>query len=341
MRGRVVSISIVVIVCALAAGACSSREDATAARAAAIVDLPEPTPDAGAPERITVDAGVDPRRTPAGELETLSRLREGSVLSARPVSARSLSLKVRLDSGASAVFKPIRRDNGTARCEVAYYRIARLLGETRVPPSTMRELPMARLTGHLRKGFGGIADAFEAAVRATPAGTVAGAMIAWVDGVGRSGLEGAAGRARMKALLSVSGPPPEAEPMVAQASAMVTIDYVLGNWDRYSGGNLFADGAGRLVLLDNNAAFAPWSEGQRRRSDEVLAACSRFPRDLVGRLGSLTAAEIASAIEGEFGPKGGALLTAAEIDRVLSRRDALLSRVRRLIDEHGEAAILF
>lgn len=272
---------------------------------------------------------------PAPIIEILS---DGVVSGARPISPRSMSLKIFFEGGGEGVFKPIRKDDRTARCEVAYYRLATALGVGGVPPSAMRRLSAARIEGHLRKNFEEAADQFEERVKVDERGMVDGAMISWVDGLKPSGLDGPGGRKKLSELLALDGPSPEEEPLVAGASDMVVADYVLGNWDRYTGGNLFLSGDGSLVLLDNNAAFAPWSEGQVSRTSKVLGVCERFSKRLVGELRKMDGGFVARALGGRVGSDG--LLTGQEVQRIMDRRDQLISRVDNLIDIHGESKVL-
>ena len=172
-------------------------------------------------------------------------------------------------------------------------------------------------------------------------GAVPGAMIAWMNDIVESGLDGRKGRVKLDLFLSIDGPTPGEEPLVAPASSMVTLDYVAGNWDRFSGGNLFADSSGSsLVLIDNNGSFSRWSERQRKRMEGLLLSCQRFSVALISRLRRLEAREVMDAME--WGPTrpGRALLKESEIALLLSRRDELIAHVDELIAVHGEERIL-
>ncbi len=274
-------------------------------------------------------------------LPTLETPPLGKLAGARPISPRSLSLRIVFEGSGPAVFKPLRKGNGTAIYEVAYYRLATTLGVEGVPPSTIARFSLPRLAGHLRKNFPETAAALEDEARVNDSGMVTGALMAWVVELSSSGLDGASGRKKLKRLWAREGPDPVVEPVVIQASRMVTADYVLGNWDRFSGGNLFASGDGaRLVLIDNNAAFAPWSQGQEERMNRSLETCFRFSKTLIGNLRRLDG----STVQLTMGPlrRNGNrnLLTDQEIERTLLRRDFLISRVDQLIVEHGRERVL-
>ena len=287
------------------------------------VQVEEPAPSASLPKDMT------------------KNLVSGKIVGVRPISMRSLSLKIRLAQGDVAVFKPMRRDNRTARFEVAYFRLAKLLGVERVPPSIMREIPLSRLMGHLDKHFPDVASSLGKEALTGNNGAVPGAMIAWMNDIVESGFDGRKGRVKLDLLLSIDGPTSGEEPLVAPASSMVVLDYVTGNWDRFSGGNLFADSSGSsLVLIDNNGSFSNWSKRQRERMDDLLSSCQRFSVALISRLRELEERAVMDAVEwGPTGP-GRTLLRKSEIALLLARRDALIAHVDELIATHGEERIL-
>ncbi len=288
--------------------------------------------------RVHVEEPPQPASLPRDMTENLV---SGKIVGVRPISMRSLSLKIKLAQGDVAVFKPMRRGNRTARFEVAYFRLAKLLRVKRVPPSIMREIPLSRLMGHLEKHFPDVASSLGKEALTGNNGAVPGAMIAWMDDIVESGFDGRRGRVKLDLFLSIDGPTPEQEPLVALASSMVALDYVAGNWDRFSGGNLFADSSGdSLVLIDNNGSFSNWSKRQRERMDNLLSSCQRFSVALISRLRGLEERAVIDAME--WGPTrpGRALLRKSEIALLLARRNALIAHVDELIAKHGEERIL-
>lgn len=292
--------------------------------------------------------GERPQPGPAGEPdhgtggELLRRLAESPVAAARPVSPRSLSLKIALASGDGAAFKPLRKGSRSARWEVAFYALSGLVGARRVPPSTLRRVPLARLLALVGPGHPDLAGSLRAEALVDGRGLVGGAAIAWIDDLAPSRFDGAEGRALLAAFLAPGGPSAGAEPLAAEASRLIVADHVLGNWDRFSGGNLFESrSSAALWLIDNNGSFAPWSDRQRDRMEGQLRACARFSRSQVSLLRSLTEESIRGALRPEEA-KGivARLLDDAEIALVLARRDEVLRRVDVLSAERGEAGVL-
>ena len=85
----------------------------------------------------------EPRRPASLPGDMTENLVIGKIIGVRPISMRSLSLKMKMAGGGIAAFKPMRRGNRTARFEVAYFRLAKLLRVEKVPPSTMCEIPLS------------------------------------------------------------------------------------------------------------------------------------------------------------------------------------------------------
>jgi hypothetical protein len=271
----------------------------------------------------------------------LEHLADGRIVRARPISQRTLSLRLFLKGGCDAAFKPLLREKRNARYEVAAFRVSRLLGLDLVPAAVMRRIPIDNFEWMLGEEHSAISRAVREQAQLDDRSGVWGAAIAWVDGLEPSGLEGQGGAIRLRSMLAEEGPAIEQEPLVADASAMVVFDHLIGNWDRFSGGNLFRRSAdGRLVLLDNNGAFAKWSEVKQARMDELLGATFRYSRRLIDAVRALSSARVERALELEPWHRTRRLLTGREIELLLERRDAVLARVDGLIAERGAARVL-
>ncbi|MCK9460745.1 MAG: hypothetical protein M0R80_13990 [Proteobacteria bacterium] len=308
-----------------------------------------PAPAAAAPGAPGAGRAGDEARagaSDAGAGEDAAALVERLVASplkgALPLSSRSLSVKVALESGDRAVWKPLRKTNRTARYEVAFYRIAPLVGAERTPAAALRRLPLARLVGLLEVSHPESAQALRDEALAGADGNVGGAIIEWISALGPQRFQGETGWRQLAAWIGPDGPSPGEEPTVVAASRMVVADYVLGNWDRFSGGNLFAEeGGGGLWLVDNNGSFARWSDRQRARMDGQLAACARFSASQLERLKALTAGAVRAALAGEEA-RGvvDRVLTDEEIALLLERRDAVLRRVQDEVGRRGAQAVV-
>ena len=120
----------------------------------------------------------------------------------------------------------------------------------------------------------------------------------------------------------------------AEGSRLYLWDFLIANWDRWSGANTFRIGEdGPFVWLDNAAGFGPESERTRARRAARLDGVERFSRSLVGALRAASDDQLRAAVA----PAGLSGRATAEL---LERRALLLARIDRLVAEHGEAAVL-
>jgi hypothetical protein len=140
-----------------------------------------------------------------------------------------------------------------------------------------------------------------AAVARTYRGTQ-GALIAWVD-LGMSEAE------RLKKQLA----PPDSAAWSQNMANVQLFDNLIYNIDRHSN-NIHITKNWDIILIDHSRSF--------RFSKSLLAALEKLDRATLDK-------KMSKYLEG---PQIGALL---------ARRDAILARARRLVEEQGEAAVLF
>jgi hypothetical protein len=117
-------------------------------------------------------------------------------------------------------------------------------------------------------------------------------------------------------------------------------DALIGNWDRWSGGNLSSDRAqSRLYIRDNDAGFAPrLGAALEQRVLEPVHKTQRFSRQLVQRLRALAPADFRRELAQD--PGLASALDPAAVSGMFARRDQVLAHVQALIDAHGEADVL-
>ncbi|GAC1393414.1 MAG: hypothetical protein NVSMB47_00690 [Polyangiales bacterium] len=308
------------------------------------------------------EASVDPAcamlvraDAPSAEDALLHELSSAVVLSGgKSVGATSLVLKLPLDGGSFAAFKPhTRKHAGRWRAEVAAYRLARALDLVGVPPSVPRDVKVDTLLASIASAATRHKLHVQAIVRGEA--EVEGAMIAWLPHLRPLALERDALWAAWGEWLGQRVPdaPIEARlarsharvveaarPLAAQISSMIVLDQLTGNRDRWSGDNVMVDETGtRLVFLDNNLAFdAKIDAARTRKRAQVLARAERFSRTLIVAVRALGR----EALTGLIGQDahGAPLLTDAQLDAVLTRRTELLAHVDRLIARYGEERVL-
>jgi hypothetical protein len=104
-------------------------------------------------------------------------------------------------------------------------------------------------------------------------------------------------------------------------------DQLISNFDRNLG-NLVIDGQWRVWMIDHTRAFKIFKE---LRSPKSLAEWCE--RDLLAALRALDKPRLRAATEG--------LLTEAQVDGVLGRRDLIVAHYDRLLAERGDSRVLY
>ena len=142
-----------------------------------------------------------------------------------------------------------------------------------------------------------------------------GALIAWVD-LGMSEAE------RLKKQLI----PPNPADWSQKMANVQLFDNLIYNIDRHSN-NIYITKDWNVILIDHSRAFRPFNELRtenelRRFSKSLLAALEKLDRNT-------------------FHKKVSKYLDGSQLDGLFARRDAILARARRLVQEQGEAAVLF
>jgi hypothetical protein len=279
--------------------------------------------------------------------QLLRELKTATMLGFRPVGSTSTVFRTVL-KGLSfrAAFKTATylRPYG-AIAEVAAYRLSRCLGMINVPPAVLRRTTALQLQFGLEPASASKWIDIAPRLLNDASGLVEGAAIYWVDGLRDIELSTPAGRDEHLQWLSQSHPlrePPP--PMAAQLSDLVAFDYLIGNWDRWSGSNVRGEASGRtLIIRDQDAAFAGLvTEGLQRKMLEPLLKTERFSRSFVNRLRGLTRA----SFERELGQDTSLAMrphrgfSPRAMDGLFDRRGAVLSHVQALVEQYGEQNVL-
>jgi hypothetical protein len=264
---------------------------------------------------------------------------------AAPISARSIGhtsyvLKVTLEGGFAAAYKPgstLPRGKHRYKGEIAAYRLARALGLDNVPLAMPRAFSASALRGVFPTPKGAADFDHKAIVDA--AGFVHGALMPWIRDYRALPLEEGSWRARWESWLMnpATHVPDGQESLAASISTMLLFDYVTANWDRWSGGNMARAGdEGRLLFVDNDGAF------YEHPAREPLAAqltrirrIVRFSRSFVASLHAVDDAKLRAAF-GEETP-GVPLLSDHVIADVEGRIATVLGIVDASINRQGDA----
>ncbi len=270
-------------------------------------------------------------------LEVISTARSRSF---KPVGHTSVVLRMRTVARVTAAMKVKSRDVPRGyQYEIAAYRIARLLGLDNVPPAIYRRVSWKEIRQRFHEDKLDRRASVRRAVVWDDDGSAPGAAIYWVKGMRSVSNE----EASTWAGWLQNGPIPKGKEALARdLSTMAVFDLLIGNWDRFSGGNLQTDKERqRAILRDNDRAFStPLLARRRDALLDRLMRTKRFPRSVVERLAELDEAALREELGRDPSHASVPLLSDTQIADVFDRRATILSYVAALIQERGEDEVL-
>ncbi len=273
--------------------------------------------------------------------ELLEVIASANSRSFKPVGHSSVVLRMRTVARVTAALKVRSRElqHGYQR-EIAAYRIGRLLGLDNVPPAIYRRATWKEIQQRFHKDKLDRRGSIRRAVLWDEDGSAPGAAVYWIKGLRSVGLEN---RAKWQSWLQGGEIPTGKAALARDLSTMVVFDFLVGNWDRFSGGNLPTDARQRRAFLrDNDRSFStPLLERRYERLLDGLTRTERFSNDMVRHLATLDEASIRTELARDPSHAADPLLNDAQIADVLDRRATILSYIAALIEERGEDDVLF
>jgi hypothetical protein len=275
--------------------------------------------------------------------QILRVLGQSALTDLRPVGTTSVVLRASLDAPFRAALKLATHERplGPA-AEAAAYRLSRCLGLTTVPPVVLRRLPYRSLEPDPRHIDRWAELASRLAVDASA--QVEGAAIFWVEGMRELPIaEREPRQALLPLLLQGSALRADQQLMAAQISDLSVFDLLLGNGDRWSGGNVQGDASGQwLYIRDHDQSFATQLRPEASaRLLKQLTQVERFSRGLIERTRALTAESYEREWSGDAVlANRSAWLRERVAPGVLARRSQLLAHVDGLVQRYGEGAVL-
>ena len=259
----------------------------------------------------------------------------------KPVGRTSVLFRMRTESGVTAGYKVKSLDLEYGyQSEIAAYRLSRLLLLDNVPPTIFRRATRKEIKARFHKEKLARWSSVQSSTSWEDDGTVVGAASYWIKGA-RRGLEDQKGR--WQAWLRIEGTVPPGKMKLAQdLSTMTLFDFLIGNWDRYSGGNLLTNRQRtRALLMDHDHAFSGMNEALYDRLLGDLTQTERFSRGVVDQLVALDRNAIRQELAQDPSHSSEPLLTESQITALLERRATILSYIAALVEEHGEDEVLF
>ncbi|MEZ4254769.1 MAG: hypothetical protein R3A78_03505 [Polyangiales bacterium] len=279
--------------------------------------------------------------------ELLKSVRAAIVTGLRPVGNTSVVFAAELRGSVNAAFRPRQKLKPLGyRAEIAAYRIARLLELDNVPPVVSRMVPVAAVREKIIPEFQAAAEEYVRALipeRVGEQDMVPVAAIYWIPDMRDPGLDASRRVERWTRHLQQSGRVRESELSWHRDIANVLVfDYLIGNPDRWSGSNLQGSHDGmRLYIRDHDLGFPEQDRVDRTRVLlETLMRTQKFSRRTVARLRDMTRASVAAEVAKDPRSREEAILSPAQLDGVMARRDTILSYVDSLVDEYGAERVL-
>ena len=258
----------------------------------------------------------------------------------------SLSLRLDFSNGTRAAFKPEQTFLQSDLCwEIVVYWIDRLLGINHVAPAKPIAIPYKELLDAAEPGTRSyVAERLEDAI--VRGGIVHGEIQVWLPEIkvaafGKQRIDEHEGKELWRAYLVVGGKiPPEYRSMCEQLATLIVFDVLIDNSDRWSGANtMMSPDASTLFFMDNTLSFSVHRFGHEV-PNTALRRIELFSRSLIARLRSLTYEQIERVLDMGDDNRLGPLLSPEAMRAIISRRDNILVHVDRLIEQHGEEAVL-
>jgi hypothetical protein len=304
--------------------------------------LPSPAPPAASQSPVSPPAVPRFAGTGLEQDLILRQLAVGQPLSFKPVGSTSTVFRMRMAGPVDAAFKSVTIDRPLGPlAEVAAYRLGRCLKLDNVPPVVSRSLPIQVIRDGLEASERGAWAAIEPLLNVGPDGLVHGAAIYWVPDLSNVGLEERGDDRMALGWLRHRGVVPDARRALAgSVSTMLAFDYLVGNFDRWSGGNVRGDARGeRVYIRDHDLAFpARMREQLHRRLWQTVIQVERFSRTFYAHLRALDRACFERELAADLGATEH--LSERQILGVLDRRHALLSHIEALITVRGRERVL-
>jgi hypothetical protein len=249
----------------------------------------------------------------------------------------SISFRLDFADGGRAAFKPEQINPQTVpRKEVAAYRINRWLGFNAVPPATMRTFHRDDLIGKLPPELAFFANRINAETTFDDEGFTRGEVSYWIPVIVDSHLDTLDNVLTWWRWMTVGEEiPPEKTELMAQLSSLLVFDLLTNNSDRFSGGNLLTSKDGRtLFWMDNTFGFQVEPEGHVRCRTYLLR-CQKFSRKMYESLRRFDLPALHEALVTEPG-----VLSEAEMQSVIARRDVALKYIDGLVTQFGRDQVL-
>ncbi len=275
---------------------------------------------------------IPQKLTPQGELIRVEKNTGGS----------TLAFKTTFADQSQFLFKPeqrkVRERNESPRYEIAAYLISDALGFHKVPRILAKSFNYQKFIELADKDEKLKAFLAPRKKELEPKGSeLQGALLTFVSDlkwpkIDGFSLESTKGIKRWTSYLQATTKIPEdRKNLLEQVSNMIVFDFIIGNQDRWSGGNLLAQdkkGQISLVLIDNSMSFGRTKKGHGIAKTQLLKL-QTFSKDFIARIRSFTYSELESVLDkgrGEY----SFLIDEEQKKALISRCSFVLERIDQM-----------
>jgi len=283
-----------------------------------------------------------PGATPYAHADLLQALATDETRQFKPVGTTNLVFRMQTRGEHTGAFKAaMERRPDIWKSEVAAYRLGRLLRLDNVAPAISRRVSAREIHNRLHRRYEEAWDTIRLDAAWDEENEVVGAAIYWIPEMRDPGFD--RNPRQWRRWLRVGAEIPEEQASLARdLSAMVAYDYLIANFDRYSGGNLHTlPDRSRVLLRDHDVAFpAQISAELHERLRSYLERVQVFSRSLVERVVAVDRRSLEAELARDPIHVRDPILTTPQIDAFFERRATFLSYVGALVDEHGMDAVL-